>query len=132
VELPLFSQIYEKYKDIVKPGGVYFFRITISKKDGEFRMYTEDIISYEHAQEKFKTNTKKIRINLMPAKMDDFTLKEFLEFIEKNKGEKELYFRVVTNAESVILKSESYKVTGSAQFIKGLRDILGEDSIEFS
>lgn len=132
LELPLFSQIYEKFKDSVKIGGVYFFKITISRKDGEFRMYTEDIFSYDHAQEKFKTNTKKIRINLTPAKMDDFTVREFMEYIEKNKGEKELYFRVITNSESVVLKSDSYKVTGSAQFIRGLKDILGEDSIEFS
>lgn len=132
LELPLFSQIYEKFKDSVKPGGVYFFKVTISRKDGEFRMYTEDIFSYDHAQEKFKTNTKKIRINLTPAKMDDFTVREFMEYIEKNKGEKELYFRVITGSESVVLKSDSYKVTGSAQFIRGLKDILGEDSIEFS
>lgn len=132
LELPLFSQIYEKFKDSVKVGGVYFFKITISRKDGEFRMYTEDIFSYDHAQEKFKTNTKKIRIDLTPAKMDDFTVREFMEYIEKNKGEKELYFRVITGSESVVLKSDSYKVTGSAQFIRGLKDILGEDSIEFS
>jgi len=132
IELPLFSQVFDKFKDKIKPGGVYFFKITISKKDGEFRMYTEDIFSYEHAQEKFRTNTRKIRINLTPAKMDEFTLKEFLEFIERNKGEKDLYFKVVTDAQSVMLKSESYKVTGSSQFIKGLKDILGEDSIEFS
>ncbi|HQO08964.1 MAG TPA: DNA polymerase III subunit alpha [Clostridiales bacterium] len=132
VELALFSQQYEKFKDIIKAGGVYFFRITVSKKDGEFRLYIDEVITYEQAQEKFRTNTKKIKISLTPAAMDEFTLKEFLEYIGKNKGEKDLYFRVITGSSSFVLKSDSYKVTGTVQFIKGLKEILGEDSIEFT
>ncbi|MBU4485786.1 MAG: DNA polymerase III subunit alpha, partial [Candidatus Delongbacteria bacterium] len=131
-ELPLYSKDYEKYKDIIKTGEVFFFRIKVIKNEGEIRLFTEEIFDYGYAVQKFKSNTKKIRINIAPAEMDEYIIKEFMEYIAKNKGDKELYFRVKYDNQSVTLKSDSYKVTGSAQFIKGLRNILGEESIDFS
>ncbi|HXK49219.1 MAG TPA: DNA polymerase III subunit alpha [Clostridiales bacterium] len=131
IEMPIFPQLYEKYKDTIKTGEVFFLRINISKRDGEFKFFTEDIFTYDQVLEKFGSSTKKIRINIKPAEFDEDAAKDFLEFVSVNKGNKELYFRISVNNESFDLKSDSYRVTGSVQFIKGLKDMFGEESIEF-
>lgn len=131
IEMPIFPQLYEKYKDTIKTGEVFFLRINISKRDGEFKFFTEDIFTYDQVLEKFGSSTRKIRINIKPAEFDEDAARDFLEFVSVNKGNKELYFRISVNNESFDLKSDSYKVTGSVQFIKGLKDMFGEESIEF-
>ncbi|MDD3044081.1 MAG: DNA polymerase III subunit alpha [Candidatus Delongbacteria bacterium] len=131
IEMPIFPVLYEKYKQILKTGEVFFLKINISKKDGEFRFFTEEIFTYDQALEKFGSSTKKIRINIKPAEFDEETAREFMEFVSVNKGNKELYFRIAVNDETFDLKSDSYKVTGSVNFIKGLKDMFGEESIEF-
>ncbi len=131
IEFPVFPQLYEKVKDILHTGEILFFKVSVSNRDGELKIFPEEIFDLKFATDKFKSSTKKIRINITPAEFDEIAARELLAFIEDNKGDKELYFRISVNNESFNLKSESYKVNGTVQFIKGLKDILGEDSIEF-
>ena len=131
-DVDLFPQTYEKYRDEIAPGQVFFFQYKVSKRNGDFRLFVDEVFSYTKAKERFSGKTKKIRINMNPAVIDDPIISEFLEYLENKKGDKELYFKIRLKDGSVDLKSDSYKVNGSIGFIKGLRDLLGEESIDFS
>lgn len=131
-DVDLFPQTYEKYKDEIAPGRVFFFQYRVSKRNGDFRLFVDEVFSYDKAKERFSGKTKKIRINLQPAVIDETLISDFVEYLEKNKGDKELYFKISLKDGSVDLKSDTYRVNGSISFIKGLRDMLGEESIDFS
>jgi DNA polymerase III subunit alpha len=128
----LSSNSYEKYKEKMTVGSMYFFKMKVFRAEAEFKMFVDEIFDYQHALEIFRSRTKKIRINISPAELDETLVNDFLSYIESNKGEKDLYFRIRYNDESYFLKSESYKVNGTTQFIKGIRDLFGEDSVDFS
>ncbi|MFO7810677.1 MAG: DNA polymerase III subunit alpha [Candidatus Delongbacteria bacterium] len=130
-EINLFPKTYEKYKDIINEGEIFFFRQKVSKRNGDFRLFVEEIFDYAGALEKFNNGTKKIRINITPSVTDKDMIDDFMDFISKNKGDKDLYFKIVNSDSSVVLKSDSYKVKGSLNFIKGIKKILGEESVEF-
>jgi DNA polymerase-3 subunit alpha len=131
IDIPVFSQLYDKIKEILKAGEVLFFKTSVSQKDGELKIFPEDVFDFRHAVEKFKLSTKKIRINIVPAEFDEETAREFMEYIENNKGDKELFFKISVNEEDFNLKAESFKVTGTVKFIRGLKEMFGEDSIEY-
>ncbi len=131
-EVTIFPRVFSSFRDGISPGNVLFFKHKVKKYNGEFKVFVEDVFNYEQAVEKFNSLTRRIRINIDPARLDVSAIKDLTKFIAKNKGDKELYFKICCGADSFKLRSDSYKVNGSFKFIKGLRDMLGEGSIDFS
>ncbi|MBN2790457.1 MAG: DNA polymerase III subunit alpha [Candidatus Delongbacteria bacterium] len=131
-ELVLFPKKFEEYNEKLLENEVYFFKLRFQRQGEYFSLIVDEVYDYERAKQMFGEKTNTVKINFNPQDLNEIIVENFIQHLQNHKGNKELYFKVSGQKEKeILLKSSSYKVSGSLQFVKGVKQILGENSIDF-
>lgn len=95
------------------------------------KIIADDVNPIESIREKYG---KKIFLLLNADEVTDITLGKLRELMEKNKGNCNCYFNVVGKEfrQQQVYISRKYSVNLSTEFIDGIKELLGTNSIKFS
>ncbi|NOR45335.1 MAG: DNA polymerase III subunit alpha [Candidatus Delongbacteria bacterium] len=131
-DLVLFPKKFDKYNEKLNENEVYFFKLRFQRQGEYFSLIVDEVYDYERAQQMFGEKTNTVKINFNPKDLNEVIVDNFIKHLQSHEGNKDLYFKVNgTKNENYFLKSSSYKVSGSLKFVKGVKEILGENSIDF-
>lgn len=131
-ELVLFPKKFDDYNEKLNENEVYFFKLRFQRQGEYFSLIVDEVYDYERAKQMFGEKTSTVKINFNPKDLNEVIVENFIQHLQNHKGNKDLYFKVSgTESKDYFLKSSSYKVSGSLQFVKGVKQILGENSIDF-
>lgn len=131
-EVLVFSKAYADLKDKIFEGAICIFEARLQKRDESSYSFASDkMLSIEEAGRMLTDKSNTVKISLKPAELDSITTRQLVEYLNTNPGNKELIFNVAGSNSNYFLRATELKVSGNLKFIKGVKEILGEDCISF-
>ncbi len=130
-ECIVFSSLYKKKIDLLNEEAMILVEGKGEVSGDIIKIIADDINPIDSIREKFG---KKIFLLLNADEVTDITLAKLRELMEKNRGNCNCYFNVVGKEfrQQHVYVSRKYNVNLSAEFIDGVKEILGKNSIKFS
>ncbi|MBS82801.1 MAG: DNA polymerase III subunit alpha [Gammaproteobacteria bacterium] len=131
IQIVVYSDIYEKYKDIINEDNILFFSgtITLDDYDNQLSCKATRIFDVETARLKY---SKKIELLLESNLMNNDLLNEIVRILEPYKhGTCPLSIKYLSEDHLLTLKEldNDWHVTPSTSLINNLRDLLGKENI---
>lgn len=130
-ECIVFSSLYKKKIDLLNEEAMILVEGKGEVSGDIIKIIADDINPIDSIREKFG---KKIFLLLNADEVTDITLGKLRELMEKNRGNCNCYFNVVGKEfrQQHVYVSRKYNVNLSTEFIDGVKEILGTNSIKFS
>ncbi|MBT6734343.1 MAG: DNA polymerase III subunit alpha [Gammaproteobacteria bacterium] len=130
LEIILFSDIYEKYRNLIKENEILFFSGVIAMDDynGDLSMKATKVIDMESARVQY---SKEIELFILPEHINDNILEKIVSILEPHKnGKCPLTIKCLSNQHIVPLNLDNqWLINPSSNLIKGLSDLLGKENI---
>ncbi len=127
-ELIVFSDTFTQYREQLKPDALLMILGKISCREGEDpKILMDECFPLQYARERF---TKDVIITLDSNLMKPENLETITNFLHRNQGDCPLFVRVNTPEKNVMIRSKKYKLNPSAEVMKKLKSIVGEDHIQ--
>jgi DNA polymerase-3 subunit alpha len=128
-ECIVFSDAYQKYGKLLEPDSM----VMVSGKgelNGEtLKVIVNEVIPMDKLRERF---TKSVVLNVNLDQVNEQTVVEMREVIEKHRGSCVCYFRVSGGGyeENSIYWTRKYTVEPSAQFLEAMKQLLGPKGVQ--
>ena len=130
LEIILFSDVYEKYRDLIKENEILFFSGVIAMDDynGDLSMKATKVIDMDSARQQY---SKEIELFILPEHINDNLLERIVNLLEPHKnGKCPLIIKCLSNQHIVPLDLDSeWLINPSSALINGLSDLLGKENI---
>ena len=130
LEIILFSDVYEKYRNLIKENEVLFFSGVIAMDDynGDLSMKATKIIDMDSARQQY---SKEIELFISPEHINDNILERIVCLLEPHKnGKCPLIIKCLSNQHIVPLELDNeWLINPSSTLINGLSDLLGKENI---
>ena len=130
LEIILFSDVYEKYRNLIKENEVLFFSGVIAMDDynGDLSMKATKVIDMESARVQY---SKEIELFILPEHINDNILEKIINILEPHKnGKCPLTIKCLSNQHIVPLDIDNqWLINPSSNLINGLSDLLGKENI---
>ncbi|MBT4462125.1 MAG: DNA polymerase III subunit alpha [Gammaproteobacteria bacterium] len=130
LEIILFSDVYEKYRNLIKENEVLFFSgvIAVDDYNGDLSMKATKVIDMDSARLKF---SKEIELFISPEHINDNVLDKIVSILEPHKnGKCPLTIKCLSNQHIVPLNLDNqWLINPSSNLINGLSDLLGKENI---
>ncbi len=130
LEIILFSDVYEKYRNLIKENEILFFSGMIAMDDynGDLSMKATKVIDMESARVQY---SKEIELFILPEHINDNILEKIVSLLEPHKnGKCPLTIKCLSNQHIVPLNLDSqWLINPSSNLINGLSDLLGKENI---
>jgi DNA polymerase-3 subunit alpha len=130
LEIILFSDVYEKYRNLIKENEILFFSGVIAMDDynGDLSMKATKVIDMDSARQQY---SKEIELFILPEHINDNILERIINLLEPHKnGKCPLTIKCLSNQHIVPLELNSeWLINPSSALINGLSDLLGKENI---
>ena len=130
LEIILFSDVYEKYRNLIKENEILFFSGVIAMDDynGDLSMKATKVIDMDSARQQY---SKEIELFILPEHINDNLLERIVNLLEPHKnGKCPLIIKCLSNQHIVPLDLDSeWLINPSSALINGLSDLLGKENI---
>lgn len=127
-ELLVFSDAFTQYREQLKPDALLMIIGKISCREGEEpKILMDECFPLQYARERF---TKDVIITLDSNLLKPENIETVTSFLHRNQGECPLFIRINTPEKNVMIRSKKYKLNPSAEVMKKLKSIVGEDHIQ--
>ena len=130
LEIILFSDVYEKYRNLIKENEILFFSGVIAMDDynGDLSMKATKVIDMDSARQQY---SKEIELFILPEHINDNILARIVNLLEPHKnGKCPLTIKCLSNQHIVPLELDSeWLINPSSTLINGLSDLLGKENI---
>ena len=129
-ECIVFSSLYKKKMDLLIDEAMIFVEGKGEVSGDIIKILADDINPIDSVREKYG---KKIFLLLNTEEVTDNTLDGLRDLMEKNKGNCVCYFNVIGREfeKQQVYVSHKYSVNLSSEFIGGVKELLGTNSIKF-
>tara|TARA_Y100000994_G_scaffold40800_1_gene31703 strand:+ start:8028 stop:11462 length:3435 start_codon:yes stop_codon:yes gene_type:complete len=130
-EIFVFNDLYEKKKDLIHENALLFISGKLSNRqaDGDdiLKIIADDIIPMSTARSKF---SKYIHVKIAYDKKDESILNSIKSLTKSYKGHCRFILNIETSAGYIHkVVSQDINVSPELDFIKSLREIVGEDNV---
>jgi DNA polymerase III subunit alpha len=130
LEIILFSDVYEKYRNLIKENEILFFSGVIAMDDynGDLSMKATKVIDMDSARQQY---SKEIELFILPEHINDNILAKIVSLLEPHKnGKCPLTIKCLSNQHIVPLELNSeWLINPSSALVNGLTDLLGKENI---
>ncbi len=129
VELLVFGDAYEKYRDLLVEDSMVLAHGTVSRREGEEspKIRLDNCIALSEARERL---ARSIHVRLTTAGLEKDFLGSFRRRCEKNAGSCAVIFHVVTSeGNEYRMRSRSVKISPAPEALKELREQVGRDNV---
>ena len=128
--LVVFPRDYEKLKEKIKENEIFIIDVKIQfRGDDDISLIVGEMLEIEEARKKLHSSARRIRVNMKPSEIDEITQRQLVEYLQKNPGDKELLFCISGAKKEYILKPAEYRVSGNSNFLRGMKELLGEGNV---
>jgi DNA polymerase-3 subunit alpha len=130
-ECVVFSSIYKKCEDLIREESMILIKGKGEVNGEVIKIIVDEIMPMDAVREKF---AKKLFFLLNADDVQEKTMIQLKELLERNKGNCNCYFNVVGKdfPEQQVFLSRKYSVNPTNQFIDNAKELLGNNSIKFS
>jgi len=127
-EVLVFSDAYERYKNLINIDSMVMVRGKLSSKGGEVaKVIADEIFPLSEAREQYASS---ININLVSADLDENTINDIKEVLERYRGKFSVVFHVDTSYYGKIaIRSKSHTVSLSDELMDELKKLVGPGNI---
>ena len=130
LEVAVFSREFDKFAPLIEVDNVVYITGRFSKRDrGNSMIVTnmERIENLRKIQDKLR-----LKLNIKTAELSSNDLTQMETLFELNKGTTMVKLHVLSNDANGPIKMNlrNFVVEPSDELLKGLRDVLGENSVE--
>jgi len=128
-ECIVFSDPYAKHQHILIPDAMVMV-VGKGEVNGDvLKILVNEVYPMEKVREKF---TKSIILSIRLDDIQENTIVQLRELMEKNRGACPCYFNVVDSASTKRFQTRKFTVEPSEAFVGAVRQMLGSDSVRFS
>ncbi len=127
VEVVVFSDIFEKFGDKLRPDTLILVKGTVNSHDGKNpKIIAEEVVELAEAEAEFS----KVLHLKVDESTDEKTLLQLKSLLNKFRGNSNIYIHVIDNeTESVIIPSPNLKIKANYELIKGIEGIIGDGKV---
>ncbi len=125
IETVVFSQTYEKARELCVTDRILIVKGRIDRKEGETKMVALELAAFEAVAEK-----REVRLKIDATKASAGTLRELAALIKDFPGESPVYADLVTSqGKKVYAFGPQYKVAPAPDFYAEVKMLLGESAV---
>lgn len=131
IEVAVFSREFDKFAPLIEVDNVVYITGRYSKRDRGNSMIVTNMERIENLREKFQDKLR-LKLNLKTEDLSSNDLTQMETLFELNKGTTMVKLNV-HSAEAngpIKMNLRNFVVDPSDELLNGLRDVLGEDSVE--
>lgn len=128
-EILAFSDIFAKYKELIKNDNVVFIsgKPTDDTDFSDLKLIASEIITIQKAREIYSKN---VNIRLAPNQMSPKDIDALLVMAKKHKGDCGLMFHMISDrGKQQRIFAHNVRITAKSSFLKKLRDTYGKENI---
>ena len=128
-EILAFSDIFAKYKELIKNDNVIFIsgKPTDDTDFSDLKLIADEIITIQKAREIYSKN---VNIRLAPNQMSPKDIDALLVMAKKHKGDCGLMFHMISDrGKQQRIFAHNVRITAQSSFLKKLRDTYGKENI---
>ena len=131
LEVAVFSREFDKFASLIEVDNVVYITGRFSKRDRGNSMIVTNMERIENLREKFQDKLR-LKLNIKTAELSSNDLTQMETLFELNKGTTMVKLHVLSNDANGPIKMNlrNFVVEPSDELLKGLRDVLGENSVE--
>ncbi|CAN5518490.1 DNA polymerase III subunit alpha [soil metagenome] len=128
-----FSKLFEEKNSLFKNEQLVFVTGRAEENGDKIKLTLEDIMPVESMQQRLACNlTMKILEKEFTQQELQEKLSNIKKLVENSHGNCNVYFHIINNGHSKILKSKSYRVNPDSDFISNLKLLLGENNLSIN
>lgn len=124
-----FSNLLDAKENLFRNDNLVFVEGKAEENGDKIKLIVEDIYPIDKFHETLATN---LTLTIYEHKIDENGLNQIHKLIDENPGECIVYFHVVNNGSSKLLRSKFYKVKPTKELISNLKKIVGEDNLNIN
>jgi DNA polymerase III subunit alpha len=129
-EVVIFSDVLEKFGDLLEPGRLLLMDGEVSRRRGDSRFSAKQIFPLKEVRQKLKAG---ITIRVDGSAPDMTRLREAAEYLRQSEGRGEVFIDILHKSGwRVRGLSRSLHVDPDRELLNGLRSILGVDCVRLS
>jgi DNA polymerase-3 subunit alpha len=130
IEVAVFSREFDKFAPLIEVDNVVYITGRYTKRERGNSMIVTNIERIENLREKFQ-NKLRLRLNIKTDQLQANDLSQMETLFELNKGNTLVKLAVYSTEASgpINMNLRNFVVDPSDELLKGLRDVLGEESV---
>ena len=128
-----FSKLFEEKNSLFKNEQLVFVIGKAEENGDKIKLTLEDIMPVESMQQRLACNlTMKIFEKDFNSDSSNNKLDGIKQLCESSHGNCNVFFHIINNGHSKLLKSKSYRVKPDAEFISNLKLLIGENNLNIN
>jgi DNA polymerase-3 subunit alpha len=123
-----FASVYGACRDLLVPERTVFLVAQVDKSRDQLSLKVEKVVPAECAEEEL---TARVELALPLTGLDEEKIAELKRIVQENSGRARLFFRMYSPLGMVELRAgDRYSVRPNRQFLAGVRNLFGGDSLK--